>query len=630
MISVVVPGLAGISLFIFLGNRWSYDNCRSLVVRASLILGGYLVLLLEFLSFFKAITRVGLLIGWLLPVAAFGVWVWRARRRGEAIRLPRIRPPQKWGDRVWLLGVVGVLAITGVVAWFSPPQTWDSLTYHMSRVAHWAQNRSVWHYATGIDRQDSMSPGAEMITLTSYVLYGGDRLAAFTQWMAMLGTLVAVAEATRILGARSYGQWLAVYFAMTLPIGIVESSSTITDYVVTCWVVFFVVEVLTYQKSGDSRSLFFASLAVALAMLTKPIAVPYLIPFAGLLVVLVLRREHLRGGLKWAGVAILLVGLINAGYLTRNFITYGGLSNAVDFANHSNQLRTPAGLASTLIKNAGMQAGLPEWLGVNETLSKIVIKSHLLLGLDVMDPRTTGDGVFRIAAPVTQEDLTSNPYHFYLILFTLPLVLLMWKKLGGRVVLYSTLAGLTLVVFSFIFKWHIFSVRYHLPFFVLLAPTFGLVWGIFNRVKVGVLLAALLVVLARPWLLSIDSRPIVPVEGHSTINSILVEPRDRLYFANNLDLYEDYRQVTDSIKAKSCQTVGIMLHGGDAEYPLWPLMGAPSPDLQMEWIVTSRTDRYAVADFMPCAILCNSCKEQVIRGLEFAQSWGDLRLYLTK
>jgi hypothetical protein len=630
MISVLAPALAGISVFVFLGNRWSFDDCRALIVRTSLIIGGYLILLTEFLSPFKAVTRIGLLMGWLVPVAAFCVWVWRARRAGDEFRIPRIGLPQRWGDRVWLLGVIAILAITGVVAWFAPPQTWDSLTYHMSRVAHWAQDRSVWHYATGIDRQDSMSPGAEMITLNSYVLLGGDHLATFTQWFAMLGTLVGVAEATRILGAKSYGQWLAVYFAVTLPMGIVESSSTITDYVVTYWVVCAVVETLQYRVSRDTRALFFSALATGLAMLTKPIAVPYLLPFGIWLVILVLRRERLWGSMKWAGMAILVVGLINAGYVTRNIVTYGGLSNAVDFSNHSNQLRTPAGLASTLIKNAGLHAGLPESFGLNKTLSKIVIKSHLILGVDVMDPRTTGDGEFRIAPPVTQEDLTSNPYHFYLILITLPMVLVMWRKLGGLTVLYSTLAGLTLVAFSFIFKWHIFSVRYHLPFFVLLAPTFGLVWGSFSRFRVGALIAALLVLAARPWLFSIDSRPITPVKGHSTVDSILVEPREKLYFASAIGLYEDYRQITDAIKAKSCRTVGIMLRGGDAEYPLWVLMGAPSPDLQMEWIVRSQTDRYSVADFKPCAIVCNSCEEQVIRGLDIVRSWGNLRLYLTE
>jgi hypothetical protein len=630
MIFASAPLLAGVSVFLYLGNRWSLEDCRLLVLRSTLLVGGYLVLLTEGLSLAGAVTRVGLLAGWIVPVLAFSAWAWQKKRQDSQIQLPKPKLPERWQDWLWLAGVVGILGITAVVAWFAPPQTWDSLTYHMSRVAHWAQDRSVWHFATGIDRQDSISPGAEMITLNSYVLYGGDRLSTFTQWWAMLGTMVGVSVAARLLGAKSYGQWLAVYFAITLPIGIVEASSTITDYVVTFWVVCAVVEVLQYEKSRDWHAMFFVSLAFGLAMLTKPISVPYLVPFGVWMVALVIRREKLRGTATWIGVAFLVVGLTNAGYITRNVVTYGGLSNPVDFANHSNQLRTPAGVASTLIKNAGLHAGLPEFFGVNTILTKIVIKTHLMLGLDVMDPRTTGDGEFRIAPPVTQEDLTTNPYHFYLILITLPLVLILWKRLGRRVALYSTLAVSTLVLFSFIFKWHVFSGRYHLPFFVLLGPTFGLVWGSFRRVAVGVVLAFLLVVAARPWLFSIDSRPLVPVEGHSSVDSILAEPREKLYFAGAPGLYDVYKRMTDDIEAKNCSKVGIMLHGNDPEYLLWALLGAPRSDLQLEWIVSSRTSRYSPRNFQPCAVVCTDCEQASIRGLELSDTFGSLSLYFGK
>lgn len=48
-------------------------------------------------------------------------------------------------------------------------------TYHMSRVAHWAQNRNVEHYPTPIVRQLFQPPWAEFAILQSYVLTGGAR-----------------------------------------------------------------------------------------------------------------------------------------------------------------------------------------------------------------------------------------------------------------------------------------------------------------------------------------------------------------------------------------------------------------------------------------------------------------------
>ncbi|HLC03345.1 MAG TPA: hypothetical protein VJK02_09935 [Anaerolineales bacterium] len=630
MILALVPVLAFGCVFVYLGNRWSFANARLLLLRSSLLFGGYLILMAEILSLLRWVTRWGLAIGWMLPVAGFAWWAWQSLRQGGKIQLPALQLPSKWVEWFLLVGILLMLAVTALVAWLAPPQTWDSLTYHMSRVAHWAQNRSVWHYATGIDRQASMSPGAETITLNFYVLSASDRLATFTQWSAMLGSLVAGSLAAKLLGAKSHGQWLAVYFIITLPIGIVESSSTITDYVVTYWVVCAVVEVLQYYRSNEPRAAFFLCLAVGLSILTKPIALPYLAPFGIWMGIILLKRHAVLVSLKWTGAAILIVGLINAGYLGRNIITYGGLSNPVDFANHSNQLRTPAGLASTLIKNVGLQAGLPDSLNVNKTLSKIVVKSHLLLGLEVDDPRTTGDGEFRIAAPVTQEDLTSNPYHFYLILASLILMLILRSRFGWLVLLYSTLSGLTLVLFSFIFKWHIFSVRYHLPFFALFGPAVGVVWEAIARFKIGYLLALLLLLASRPWLLSIDSRPLIPVEGLSSMGSILTEPRERLYFAGAPGLYDVYRSFTDDINSKSCSKIGLMLHGNDAEYLLWALLGAPRDGLLIEWIIRGPTGRYSLPDFHPCAVVCEGCEEASIRGLDLASETGTLRLYLER
>jgi len=52
------------------------------------------------------------------------------------------------------------------------PYNWDSLTYHLPRIMHWVQNKSVAHYATNIDRQIASPPLAEFINLHIYLLMG--------------------------------------------------------------------------------------------------------------------------------------------------------------------------------------------------------------------------------------------------------------------------------------------------------------------------------------------------------------------------------------------------------------------------------------------------------------------------
>ena len=69
---------------------------------------------------------------------------------------------------------------------FNAPNTWDSLTYHMSRVAHWIQNGSVDYYFTTNSRQNEMGPGAEYLILFFQILTNSDNLAGFIQFFSYL------------------------------------------------------------------------------------------------------------------------------------------------------------------------------------------------------------------------------------------------------------------------------------------------------------------------------------------------------------------------------------------------------------------------------------------------------------
>ena len=649
LLFAIIPLAAFGCVFIFLGNRWSFGHCRQLITRAALLWGAYLVLALEVLSLFKGVTRLGLCIAWLLLVVAFGIWAWRKRKTGEKVMLPHIQRPE--GAGAWLLfaGILGVLLITATVAWLAPPQTWDSLTYHLSRVAHWAQNRSIHHYITGIERQVSMTPGAESITLNFYVLTGSDRLATFTQWLAMVLSLVGVSQIASLLGAKSPGQWLAALIAAVIPTGIVESTSTITDYVVCLWVVCIALESVSYYRNDDRCSLFFLSLAAALAVFTKPISIPYMLPFGLWVAILLFKRRGLVGGLRWGAVAVLVVALINSGYITRNFITFGSFSNPLDFQLHNNQLRTPQGIISNVVKNAGLHLGLPYVPRLNDWWNLTILKIHVKLGVEIQDPRTTGDGTFKVTSPSTQEDLASAPYHAYLIAATFVIMPFFLKRKVNRVsieslvMLYAILVASTFVLFSAIFKWHVFTVRYHLPFFVLFAPALGVFWGqwlqynplesgdITRRFRLGYLLAAFLLVSSYPWLFRIDSRPLIPQPGRSTVGSILTEPREKLYFANATHLDSVLTPLTEDIQGRGCAQVGIMLLGDDPEYLIWVLMGAPrKDDLRIVWIVSGNTSRYKPLDFQPCAIICHGCgaDQQSINGLDYAYQAAEWQLYL--
>ena len=75
------------------------------------------------------------------------------------------------------VGICTILATTLLIALVSPPNNYDSMTYHMARVVNWIQNRSVAHYPTHITRQLYSAPWAEYAIMHLQVLSGGDRFA---------------------------------------------------------------------------------------------------------------------------------------------------------------------------------------------------------------------------------------------------------------------------------------------------------------------------------------------------------------------------------------------------------------------------------------------------------------------
>jgi hypothetical protein len=638
-----LPLIAFLILFLVLTRRFPAQDWRQMYLRAAVLWGAYMVLETELLSFVRGITPLGLALAWVLPILAGGariiVDVRRTVKTQHLASLPRPWLSLHWADGALLLGVTAILGITALLAWVTPPQTWDSLNYHMPRVAHWAQEKAVRHFATGIDVQNSMPPGAEMIVLQVYVLTQGDRLANFVEWFSMLGCLVAAALIARQLGAGRLGQILAVVAAATIPMGIAQASSTMTDYVVAFWVICAAAEALPLLAGGSPiQAVFFASLAAGLALLTKPTAAAFVLPVGIFIAIILLRRVSIKQFLKWGLVAVVLVGAVNAGYWIRNYDLYGNpISGAGRIAEHANGLMTPGGVISNLLRNAALHTGLP-WGPADRLVYEAVVQIHRWMHVDPNDPRTTSVGPYKVILPSTNEQRAGNPLHALLIGISFCLVLLGLTRYGRKhlsrnlsslpMLFYVLTAAGTFLVFSLLYQWQIFGSRYHVPFFILFAPVIGLMLAELLPAKGFRLAGLILFAAAVPSLFSIDSRPLIPIPGRSLVGSVLQESSRRLLFANGLYLIKPYEDLTNRIKDVKCDQIGLMIRGGGAEYPLWTLLGLPGKPRQIEWITTGASTRFARRDFQPCAIICEGCQDEMFKGLSLDYQYDTYRLYL--
>ena len=604
--------VALMGLFLILGNLDSGKAWDRAFFRASVLWGTYLILLTEGLSLLEAISPLGLALGWLVPIfATAGVLIFRARSE-RPIVLPNWNLPENRWDRLLVLAILVIVGLTALLAWLSPPQTWDSLNYHMARVAHWAQQSAVRHYVTGVGFQNSMPPGAEIAMLHAYVLFGGDRLTTFVQWFAMLGCLLGVFYIARQLGVGPLGRTITVIFVATIPMGIVQASSTVTDYVVAFWIICVAYESVRILKGEITRSsVVYISLAAGMGLVTKPTAVAYVLPFAFLVAFIVFRRFSITQALRYLALSCTLVLVLNAGYLLRNTALYGNpIASEGRISFHINETMGPRVFLSNTLRNISLHAGTPSPY-VNQAIYLVVAKIHGAIGLDVNDPRTTAISNYDVFKPTTNEDKTTNLLHALLILVMFVVLLLKRKDIEPSIVILSLVVAATFPLISSLIKWMVFNGRLHLPFFVLFAPIVGYALDRFLMPNSMRAIATILLLASWPWLMSIQSRPLI-TNSQSFVESVLVVPRENLYFANGWHLREPYLEMAELIKKSGCSNVGILLPGNSAEYPLWQFLGAPRNAPRIEWIDTGITSQYTDPSFVPCAVICQGCSEDQI------------------
>lgn len=226
-------------------------------VFATIAWGITLVAITELLSLLVMLRRDALLVAWSIALLAAGGLYLRLRTRRLGWASPQLPRDVTGADPaiLTLLTLLIMIMLTlALVALAYAPNTWDSMTYHLSRVMHWQQNASVAHYATNIDRQIQMPPFAEFVILHLDTLSGNDRWANMVQWFAMVGCAVGVTQIARRLGASAREQVAAALLTSAIPVGVTQATSTQNDYVVALWMVCAVAMAIELLRSGEPGS----------------------------------------------------------------------------------------------------------------------------------------------------------------------------------------------------------------------------------------------------------------------------------------------------------------------------------------------------------------------------------------
>ena len=530
----------------------------------AILFGLWVTAVAEVLSLFGAFRPPFIQVAWLAGAAIAAIVAWRltsldGRRRPSG---PVRCPPCDGGEGRFQLAVVaGILVLTLVVALAAPPNNWDSLTYHMSRAAHWLQNGSVYPYPTANDRQLFLAPWAEFLGAQFLALAGGDRLANAVQWLAFAGCVSGAWRVAGLLGAKGTGKMLAAFFVATTPMAILQASSSQNDLVVSFWCVAVVVPALVFVSSAPTgRTALLMGAAAGLALLTKSTAALVLAPFGAWLVA--------DAFLKLSGRRVALLGIslgtllaIGAPFAIRNARAMGNpLGGATRIAAYRNELGTPASVVSGLVRNAALHACVPIQ-GFRRNAEAAVASVHRWIGLESSDPRTTWQGTrFGVGSFVIHEDFAGCPLQFLLYGALVPLALFSRRK---PLRLYGLALSAGFVLFCATLKWQPWMTRLQLPFFVLAAPAAAAVLED-CRSRLRVVLVGLMAIGAAPYVVKNWTRPLWP-----DARCVLTAPRMRQMFANDRELGTSFEELSRYLGTLPFSRLGLVMSGDDLEYPFW-------------------------------------------------------------
>ncbi|NCC50105.1 MAG: phospholipid carrier-dependent glycosyltransferase [Spartobacteria bacterium] len=583
--------------------EWSRQGLfRDAVLRAAVFVGVITVTGTEALGFCRMLTFWGVVGFWGIALMGVGGWcVLTILRHGWGRPASTVLSTVQWALLVWC--VVYILLI-GLLAWMCPPNVWDGLTYHMSRVMHWIQNRSVAFYPTSIPRQLHLSPGAEYVILHAQLLSGGDRFANLVQWGAMTGCLLAGSLMAHELGAGRRGQLLTVVLVLTLPAGILQASNVQTDFVVSFWLLLLALYVVRMCRQASPRDAFLAGGALGLAVLTKGTALVFAAPLLLVYTASAWRADR-KTWLRAMAVMGCLTLLLNGPFWLRNQALYGrplgpgseGVGGAFSYRNDHFSADV---LLSNLSRNLALHAVQPV-SALRMEVEEWTRTFHEALGLDSDDPATTWTGTtFHLADQWAHEVHAGNPLHLLLIfgcglVLCIPRIFRKNDKTGLIRALYlSGWCGLAL--FCLLLRWQPWGARLHLPFFVLLMPCLGVVVERIMPPRFAYGLGILLLLCALPWLFSNALRPLV---GPAAVWRV---DRSAQYFAAAPSLRAPYGALRGYLARRGPEEVGLFLGLDDPEYLLWRTVGAPG----MTWRhvgVENASGRLAAGGALPDVIL---------------------------
>ena len=380
------------------------------------VIGSILVVLsTEIFSIFDAINGTNIKLFWTLVLLIFIAGVFYLHKI-IAIYLNSLEI-KKYFSSFEFFFILLIFLLTLLNTLLYSPNTLDAMGYHMPKVMHWVQNSNINFYPTDDLRQLILAPFSEFVIMHLYLLTNVDNFSGLVQWYSMIVSCVAVTLISKELGCNIKFQIFSALFCATLPMGILQSNSTQTDYVTSMWLSMMIYFLIKYIKLNQLKFLLYFSLALGLGIFTKGTFYIFALPFCCWLglYILIKNKKHF----IYALFIPVIILIINSGHFSRNINLFGNpLGLNVEDNIFLNKKINSSALIGNTVKNFGLNLSLPSE-SLNRITSEKITQLLQVFNISTFDSSYTKIYRHGYYIPFSfYESTAPNTLHFLIIFLT--------------------------------------------------------------------------------------------------------------------------------------------------------------------------------------------------------------------
>ncbi len=325
---IVLPIISSYFLASILFKKANFIDKLNIVF---LVLCCQIIFITEVLSLFKGINAINYLIA---TTVLFSISLLLCRNKKnyihfdfEQIKSLKNRLYQYLQDNKLLAFFFFVILLSFLwrifLIFYVPPNSVDSMTRHLSKIAYWIQNQSLHHFFTYNLPQISFPFNAQIMSLWTMVASKLDFLCGFIQFACYLlsGTLVYRCV-RQFLKADVIPSMFVMFVWYSLPQVVLQSTSTKNDLVVAYFVMFCLVYFLL-AISRNTKYLTLSAVALGVAVGTKVSSLVFVLPFALLILFFLIKGIiRIKWMISWSATFVVSWVIFSSYSFVQNYVTF--------------------------------------------------------------------------------------------------------------------------------------------------------------------------------------------------------------------------------------------------------------------------------------------------------------------